>query len=105
MITRMDRNIGRLVDALEQRGLTRETLIIFTSDNGATFEFGNQGTSAALDSNRPFRGQKRTALGRGHPGPRARLLARAHSRRSGLAGERPSRGPTAHAGSCRGGKP
>ena len=40
--------------------LTRETLIVFTSDHGATFESGNQGTSAALDSNRPFRGQKRT---------------------------------------------
>ncbi len=37
-----------------------DTLLIFTSDNGATFEFGNQGTSAALDSNRPLRGQKRT---------------------------------------------
>ena len=35
-------------------------LIVFTSDHGATFESGNQGTSAALDSNRPFRGQKRT---------------------------------------------
>ena len=40
--------------------MTRETLIVFTSDHGATFESGNQGTSAALDSNRPFRGQKRT---------------------------------------------
>jgi arylsulfatase A len=41
-------------------GLTNNTLIVFTSDHGATFESGNQGTSAALDSNRPFRGQKRT---------------------------------------------
>ena len=60
MITRMDRNVGRLLEALEQRGLTRDTLIVFTSDNGATFEFGNQGTSASVDSNRPLRGQKRT---------------------------------------------
>ena len=43
-----------------QLDLSRETLIVFTSDHGATFESGNQGTSAALDSNRPFRGQKRT---------------------------------------------
>ena len=60
MVTRLDLNIGRLVATLERLDLTRETLIVFTSDHGATFESGNQGTSAALDSNRPFRGQKRT---------------------------------------------
>ena len=60
MITRMDGNVGRLLKALEGRGLNRDTLIIFTSDNGATFEFGNQGTSASVDSNCPLRGQKRT---------------------------------------------
>ncbi len=60
MITRMDWNIGRLLDRMGQAGVTARTLIVFTSDNGATFEFGNQGTSAALDSNRPLRGQKRT---------------------------------------------
>jgi arylsulfatase A-like enzyme len=56
----MDRNIGRLIDLLDRLGLSGNTLVVFTSDNGATFEFGNQGTSAALDSNRPLRGQKRT---------------------------------------------
>jgi arylsulfatase A-like enzyme len=60
MVTRLDRNIGRLLGALRRLGLDRQTLIVFTSDHGATFESGNQGTSAALDSNRPFRGQKRT---------------------------------------------
>ncbi len=60
MITRMDWNIGRLLDTLERLHLVGNTLLIFTSDNGATFEFGNQGTSAALDSNRPLRGHKRT---------------------------------------------
>src|SRR4051794_22325470 len=60
MITRLDANVGRLAGALDRLGLTRDTLIIFTSDNGATFESGNQGASVALDSNRPFRGQKRT---------------------------------------------
>jgi arylsulfatase A-like enzyme len=60
MITRLDWNIGRLVENLDQLQLSQNTLIVFTSDNGATFEFGNQGASAALDSNRPLRGQKRT---------------------------------------------
>jgi arylsulfatase A-like enzyme len=60
MATRLDRNIGRLIATLDRLRLTSETLIVFTSDQGATFERGNQGTSAALDSNRPFRGQKRT---------------------------------------------
>ena len=60
MITRLDGNVGRLVGSLDRLGLTRDSLIIFTSDNGATFESGNQGASVALDSNRPFRGQKRT---------------------------------------------
>ncbi len=60
MVTRLDRNIGRLVETLKRLDLSRETLIVFASDHGATFESGNLGTSAALDSNRPFRGQKRT---------------------------------------------
>ena len=60
MVTRLDSNIGRLVDALERLQLSDDTLIVFASDNGATFEFGNQGASALLDSNRPLRGQKRT---------------------------------------------
>lgn len=60
MVTRLDKNVGRLLDALDALGLTRDTLVVFTSDHGATFESGNQGTSNAHDSNRPFRGQKRT---------------------------------------------
>ncbi|MBX6315431.1 MAG: sulfatase-like hydrolase/transferase [Isosphaeraceae bacterium] len=60
MATRLDKCVGRVVTALEQSGLAEETLIVFTSDHGATFETGNQGTSAFHDSNRPFRGQKRT---------------------------------------------
>jgi arylsulfatase A-like enzyme len=60
MITRLDWNIGRLTRLLEEMRLTQNTLIFFASDNGATFEWGNQGASVALDSNRPLRGQKRT---------------------------------------------
>ncbi len=60
MVSRLDWNIGRLLTRLDQLGLASNTLIVFTSDNGATFEKGNAGASSALDSNRPFRGQKRT---------------------------------------------
>ena len=60
MVTRLDRNVGRVLAALDDLKLADDTIVIFTSDHGATFESGNQGTSNALDSNRPFRGQKRT---------------------------------------------
>lgn len=60
MVTRLDKNVGRILAALDELELTSSTLVIFTSDHGATFEQGNMGTSNFHDSNRPFRGQKRT---------------------------------------------
>ncbi len=60
MVTRLDRNVGRVLAALDDLKLADDTIVVFTSDHGATFESGNLGTSNALDSNRPFRGQKRT---------------------------------------------
>ena len=40
MITRMDRDIGRIVDLIRSRGLGDRTLVIFTSDNGPHKEGG-----------------------------------------------------------------
>lgn len=60
MATRLDQEIGRLSKVLDELGLNENTIIVFSSDHGATFEVGNQGTSAYHDSNHPFRGQKRT---------------------------------------------
>ncbi|MSO49873.1 MAG: hypothetical protein EXQ49_08220 [Acidobacteria bacterium] len=40
MITRMDRDIGTLTDLLQKRGLDRQTLIMFISDNGPHREGG-----------------------------------------------------------------
>ena len=60
MVTRLDKEIGRVLAALDELKLSDNTLIIFTSDHGATFEAGNKGTSAYHKSNGPFRGQKRT---------------------------------------------
>ena len=60
MVTRLDKNVARVVAALDELNLTDRTLIVFASDHGATFEQGNRGASWFHDSNRPFRGQKRT---------------------------------------------
>ncbi len=40
MITRMDRDIGRLLDRLGELGIDRKTLVFFTSDNGPHKEGG-----------------------------------------------------------------
>jgi arylsulfatase A len=60
MVTRLDKEVGRVMRTLDDLGLTKDTLVVFSSDHGATFEKGNKGASAYHDSNRPFRGQKRT---------------------------------------------
>lgn len=60
MVTRLDKEVGRVLATLDELGLSKDTLVIFTSDHGATFEAGNKGTSAYHRSNGPFRGQKRT---------------------------------------------
>ncbi len=60
MVSRLDKEVGRLMKQLDDLGLAENTLVVFSSDHGATFEAGNKGASAFHDSNRPFRGQKRT---------------------------------------------
>lgn len=56
MVTRLDREVGRLVDLVDELGLGRDTLIVFTSDNGPTFNGGTD--SGFFESARPFRGLK-----------------------------------------------
>jgi arylsulfatase A len=41
MITRMDRDIGRIVDLVHERGLDRRTMVMFISDNGPSIEGGS----------------------------------------------------------------
>jgi arylsulfatase A len=36
MITRLDAEVGALLAELDQHGLTKDTIVVFTSDNGAT---------------------------------------------------------------------
>lgn len=57
MITRMDRDIGALVQQLESLGIGENTLIVFTSDNGHHKEGGNN--PDLFDANGPLRGMKR----------------------------------------------
>jgi arylsulfatase A-like enzyme len=57
MISRMDEGIGRLRDRLEELGIDRETVVLFSSDNGPHAEGGND--PAFFDSNGPLRGIKR----------------------------------------------
>ena len=40
MVTRLDRDFGALMAKLDDLGLTEDTIVVFTSDNGATFELG-----------------------------------------------------------------
>jgi arylsulfatase A-like enzyme len=57
MITRMDRDVGRLVTLLRDLGLDKKTLVFFTSDNGPHEEGGHK--HEYFDSNGPLRGYKR----------------------------------------------
>ena len=57
MITRMDADIGRIVDHIRDLGLDESTLVLFTSDNGPHAEGGND--PDFFDSNGALRGIKR----------------------------------------------
>lgn len=57
MVTRLDRDVGRLIDTLKAKGIDENTLIIFTSDNGPHGEGGHD--YQYFDSNGPLRGMKR----------------------------------------------
>jgi arylsulfatase len=71
MVTRMDREIGSMLDLLDELGLAENTLVLFTSDNGPTFNGGTD--SEFFESAAGFRGLK-TELYEG--GIRVPLVAR-----------------------------
>ncbi len=54
MIRALDRNVGRVLQALKDQGLDDNTLVIFTSDNGGAHYIG------LPDINKPYRGWKAT---------------------------------------------
>jgi uncharacterized sulfatase len=57
MITRMDGDVGRIIDKLNDLGIDENTLVIFSSDNGPHREGG--ATPEYFDSNGRYRGFKR----------------------------------------------
>lgn len=57
LMTRHDRNVGRLMDALRDMGIADNTVILWTSDNGD--EDSYYGRTRTWDGNGPFRGVKR----------------------------------------------
>jgi len=56
MVTRMDRSVGQIMSLLKELALDDNTLVIFTSDNGPTFNGGTD--SAFFESAKPLRGLK-----------------------------------------------
>lgn len=56
MIARMDKGVARIVESLEQCGLTEDTLVMFTSDNGP--QFGGDGEECTTRYNCSFNGCK-----------------------------------------------
>ncbi|MEX2565168.1 MAG: sulfatase-like hydrolase/transferase [Cyclobacteriaceae bacterium] len=53
MVSRLDRDVGRVMELLAELGLEENTLVIFTSDNGPVYDKG------FFNSNGGFRGMKR----------------------------------------------
>lgn len=58
MITRMDRDVGRILDLLKKLEIDEKTLVIFTSDNGPHDEAGHN--PELFNPAGPLRGMKRT---------------------------------------------
>ena len=56
----MDKDIGRILKTLDELQINDNTIVIFTSDQGAEFMHLARAASLYFDSNRPFRGDKRT---------------------------------------------
>lgn len=60
MNTRMDKNIGRILDTLKQCGIEENTLVVFSSDNGPCW--GGQGEASTRRFNGNFNGSKGLVL-------------------------------------------
>ena len=68
VIAEIDWSVGQILDALTRTGLDKDTLVVFTSDNGPWMSYGNHAGSPG-----PFRESKATAF---EGGVRVPFLAR-----------------------------
>ncbi len=73
MVTRMDRDIGRILALVKELGLDSNTLVMFTSDNGPTYDRLGGSDSDFFESAGPFRGLKGSAY---EGGIRVPMIAR-----------------------------
>jgi arylsulfatase len=71
MITRMDRNVGRVLDLIAELGIEDNTLVVFSSDNGPTWVGGSD--LEFFDGNGVLRGRKQQLY---EGGIRVPMLAR-----------------------------
>ncbi|HRH95061.1 MAG TPA: arylsulfatase [Prosthecobacter sp.] len=56
MVSRLDRDVGKMLDLLDELGIAKDTLVIFSSDNGPTSAGGAD--PKFFDGNGPLRGIK-----------------------------------------------
>lgn len=59
MVTRLDADVGELIRLLKELDIDRETVVVFTSDNGPQGKDEGGYDQSLFDSNGPFRGLKR----------------------------------------------
>ena len=58
MVSHLDRDVGKILDLLEELRLEEQTLVVFTSDNGPTFDRLGGSDSDFFASSGPLRGRK-----------------------------------------------
>jgi|GEM_PF-483192 len=61
MVSMLDRDTGKMLDLVRELGIEKNTLIIFTSDNGPTYNRLGGSDSDFFESAGPFRGLKGSA--------------------------------------------